>query len=193
MEGGVIKVGHRPGGGVIADDHDDVARQLAGAVPKQQVSQTVLIGRNQNGYLRAVVRQCQVVLDVERFGQRLEVAIEVRGGNIEPIEVPFQPREEQVAATIQMVVAVQEATVVRHQELGDCRHHALAREGHRCTQKQDGGVLHFPPMILRPMLLSGLGSKYEGIPVESEAAGLADAFDSVSGHQRTQLLCAHNQ
>ena len=33
------------------------------------------------------------------------------------------------------------------QELGDCRHHTFACEGHRAAQQQDGGVLHFSPII----------------------------------------------
>jgi hypothetical protein len=42
---------------------------------------------------------------------------------------------------------VQDATVVCNQELGDCRHRTFACEAHRSTQEQDGGVLHFPPII----------------------------------------------
>ena len=92
MKGDVIKVGQRLGGGVIADDHDDVARQFAGALPVQQVGKTVVIGGNQDGYLGAVVRQRQVVLDPEAFGQRPEVVLEIGDRNIEPIQIPFQPR-----------------------------------------------------------------------------------------------------
>src|SRR5512136_1629815 len=47
-----------------------------------------------------------------------------------------------------MVVAVQNATVVCDQELGDCCHHTFACEGHRGAQQQDGGVFHFSPIIL---------------------------------------------
>jgi hypothetical protein len=48
MEGNLIKVGQRFGSQVTADDPDDVAREVASAVPVQQVSQTVVIAGNQN-------------------------------------------------------------------------------------------------------------------------------------------------
>lgn len=80
------------GGRVIADNRDDFAVQVSGAAPVEQVRKTVGIGGSQNGYLGAMVRHCQVVLDVERFGQRLEVVVEVRDRNIEPFQIPFQPR-----------------------------------------------------------------------------------------------------
>src|SRR5271157_3486574 len=51
-----------------------------------------------------------------------------------------------------MVITVQEAAVVCRQELGDCRHRTSASEAHWRAQEQDGGVLHFPPMILRTLV-----------------------------------------
>ena len=86
-----MKVGQRLRGHVIADDRNDVARQLVRAVPVQQVRQTMAIGGNQDGYFRTVVRQRQVVIDMESFRQGLKVVAEVSDRNVEPLQVPFQP------------------------------------------------------------------------------------------------------
>ena len=55
VERDMIKVRQRFGGGMIADNRNDVAGQVAGAMPVQQVDQTVIVTGNQNRYLGAVV------------------------------------------------------------------------------------------------------------------------------------------
>src|ERR1700733_5149081 len=124
-------------------------------MPVQQVGKTVVIGGNQDGHLRAIIRQCQMVVDQVTFHQRLEVVLKIGDWNIEPVQIPLKPRQEQVAATVQVVIAVQDATVVRNQELGDCRNHTFACETTGSAQKQDGGA-HF--LIFCQITLHGSGS-----------------------------------
>ena len=83
-----------------------------------------------------------VVVDHVTFDQRLEVVLKIGDWNIEPVQIPLKPRQEQVAATVQVVITVQDATIVRNQELGDCRNHTFACEATGSAQKQDGGA-HF--------------------------------------------------
>ena len=55
-----------------------------------------------------------MVVDLETFGP-FEVVLELGDGDIEPVQIPLQPGEEQVAAAVQVVVAVQDAAVVCNQ------------------------------------------------------------------------------
>ena len=91
MEWDLIEVGQRLACRAIADDPDNVTPQFARALPIQQVGKTVVVGGGQDGNLGAVVRQCQVVVDQETFGQRLEILLEFGDWNIEPIQIPFEP------------------------------------------------------------------------------------------------------
>src|SRR5580658_5870261 len=133
MERDLIKVSQRLGGGVVADNHHDVASQIAGFLPVQQIGQTVIIGGNEDGDLGAVVGQRQVVVDLKTLGQRFEVVLEIGDGNIKAVQIPFQPGEKQVAAAVEVIVAVQDTAVVADPELRDFRHHAFASVRHRST------------------------------------------------------------
>jgi hypothetical protein len=92
--------------------------------------------------------QREMILNLEAFDQRPEVLIELRDRNVKTVEVPFQPGEKDIAARVQMIVAMQDAAMVRHQELRYRRDDAFARKALRSAQEQDGGVHFYGPIIL---------------------------------------------
>ncbi len=140
MERYTIELGQRLGRRVIADDPSNVTLQFTRLLPVQQVSKTVVIRRNQNRNLRPIGSQRQVVADLELFDQRLEVVLEVGDRNIEPVQIPLNPGQEQVATAVQVVIAVQDAAIVSNQELTNRRDGAFSCEAPGSAQKQDGGV-----------------------------------------------------
>src|SRR5437868_7176478 len=89
MKRDLVKVGQRLGRGVIADDHDDIAGKLAGALAVKQVGKAMIVGGNQDGYLGAVIGERKVILDHETLGHGLKLVVEVGDGYIEALEIPL--------------------------------------------------------------------------------------------------------
>jgi hypothetical protein len=82
-----------------------------------------------------------------------------------------------------VVIAVQDATAVRNQELGDCRNHTFACEATGSAQKQDGGA-HL--LIFRQITFHGSGS---GKPYRPESSP-SEVEQALSGQLATNQ-CAH--
>ena len=61
-----------------------------------------------------------MILDHEALGHRSEVLFEVRERNVEALQIPFQPGQEQVSVTVNVIVCVQKAAVMRDQEEKPC-------------------------------------------------------------------------
>jgi hypothetical protein len=70
-----------------------------------------------------------VILDEITLGKRLEVLLELGDWNLEAVQIPLEPGQEEVTTAVDVVIAVQDATVVRNQKLGDCCNHTFAGEG----------------------------------------------------------------
>jgi len=132
-----MEVGQRLGLILAADDGDNVASQFTGAVPIQQVGKAMVVSRNQDDHLGAMIGQGQVVLDLVLLGQRVKVPLKVRDWNVEACEVPLQPRKEHCPATVYVIVGVQDSTIVGYQKLGDGRHHTLMCIINRSAKQQN--------------------------------------------------------
>ena len=82
--------GEPPGVGMVADDHNDLTRQLSGIVPVQQVCETVVISRDHDHHLRTRIAQGEMILDPEARCRRFEMGFEIGNRNIEALQVLFQ-------------------------------------------------------------------------------------------------------
>jgi hypothetical protein len=82
-------------------------------------------------------------MDLETLGERLKVLFEFGDGDIEFAEVPFQPGEKDIAAAVEVIIAVQDAAVVGNKKLGDIGDHAFTRERPGSAQQENGSI-HFP-------------------------------------------------
>ena len=114
-----MKFGEALGGGMAADDGDDIASQFSGAVTVKQVSQAVIVRGDEYGDLRTVVAQGEVVFDLECVGDGLKVLVEGGDWNVETLEVPFQAGEKKLATTVYVIVGVEHTSIVGHEELRD--------------------------------------------------------------------------
>jgi hypothetical protein len=135
MKRNPIEVGQWLGLIVVADDDDDVATQFTCAVPIQQVGKAMVISRNQDDDLGAMIGRCQMVLDLILLGQRVKYLSKSETG-MPKHAGPIQPRKEYCPATVYVIIGVEDSTIVRHQKLGDGCHRTLMCLGNRSAKQQ---------------------------------------------------------
>src|SRR5579863_4421846 len=130
-----VELGQGLGFLVIADDREDVASQLACVMPVEQVGQAVVVVRKQDHHLGSIIRRRQVIVDLVLLSYWREVFLERRDWNIETLQVPFQARQEYITVGVDVIVSVQDAAMMCHQELGNGGDGSFARQGNRSAEQ----------------------------------------------------------
>ena len=105
---------------VIADDDGDRAVELAILMSVQQVGKAVELLRYEDGHPYRRLRQLEPPPHFQLHGKALEAVLKAR--QIEIIEPPLDPHEEQAGFVILMLIGVHDvgaALVEKHRDTGD--------------------------------------------------------------------------
>jgi hypothetical protein len=106
---------------MIANYHRNVAGQLANLIAVEQVNQTMLIARNEDGDPQAWAEPCQPPCHLEFLCDSNEFLPECRLRQIKRVDGPFNPHEKSAGLIILMLVGMQDIGSMRVKELGKRR------------------------------------------------------------------------
>ena len=73
----------------------------------------MVIARNQDNHLGAIIRGRQVILDLVLLGKGIKVLRKIGDSNVKAFQVPLQPRKEHATTIVYVIVGVQYPAIVR--------------------------------------------------------------------------------
>ena len=124
---------------VIADDGGNGEAQFPGLVAVQQVRQAVQMLRDEEGHARRMRHQVETPAHVEPGRQRLEFP--AKALQVEALELPFHPHEEEFGFGILVLIGVRDVGAVAVQQVGDTGHQTFPVG---TIDEQNGSIPHGP-------------------------------------------------
>src|SRR5208282_1660692 len=110
---------------MIADNHGNLASQLADLMPVQQIDQAMLVSRYENGDAGLDTRVFAAPAHPIAFGNGLKLAREVCEIEREIRKIELHTHEEQAGFVILMLIRAQDVRAMRIEEARDGGHNAL--------------------------------------------------------------------
>ena len=124
---------------VIADDQRDLGLELSHPVPQDDVVEAVDMFRDKEGHPGLHVGEVERALHVEFLGQRIEGLEDLPPGDVEALELPLDPHEEDLGALRRVLGGVNDVAAVAEDEV---RHRGDDPLLVGAGQQQDGVGFH---------------------------------------------------
>ena len=115
--------------GVVAHDHAQLGRHLAGGEAGQQVGEAVRLAGGEDGDAGHVVAERDADVHAEVGGDRGEGRGDLVAGQREAVEVELDPLEEDAGGGVGVLVGVEDVAAVGGDEVGDGRDEPRAGRG----------------------------------------------------------------
>jgi len=104
--------------GVIADHQRKVAREFSVSLAIKEIDETVIVFRDEDGYARTMITQCDAPVHAEPVSDRTKSAVEVLHVQTETSQLPFDAREEVTFFARLMLFEVENVAFVAIDEFG---------------------------------------------------------------------------
>ncbi len=124
--------------GMVADHQRNFAGEFADPLPIQQINQTVIVFRYQNGHARTVVRARDAPLNRKLLGNGCKPLREVLQIELEPCEVSFDAGKIETFFAGLVLLEMKDVAAVPVDEIRNCCVQALAVGA---PQQEDSAVL----------------------------------------------------